>query len=160
MACGMVPAHWMLDATERAMVEHMGAMAHHPLQLEVFIAETHAAFPDDDFPAARLDPEARRGWPPAVSGAEARIERHPPWSEPTNDLTADLRAGTQHLIGEALHARINDNIRALPASFAVPNSGADPRRHDMMPVTVAAFYLYCLEQRIRELEGRMPHAKP
>jgi len=80
-ACSQVPSHWMLDSTERSMVGALSEYARNPLALEAFIAELHRDFPDDDFPTARLDPLARRGWPPAPSCQERAIERHPPWSE-------------------------------------------------------------------------------
>jgi hypothetical protein len=46
-----------------------------------------------------------------------------------------------------------DHRAARRHRYAVPNNPeADPRAHDMMPLTVTAFYVMCFERGVRELE--------
>ena len=150
-ACAMLPLAELRDDGERRLVASFAALAHDPLSLEASITEMHAACRGDDFPAARYDPLARRGWCPL--GQNIRFPKVSPWHRDMSDLIMELRAGTTGLDDEALHAALRDNIRAHPASYAVPNNPeADPRAHDMMPLTVTAFYVMCFERGVRELE--------
>jgi hypothetical protein len=180
MACTQVSLH-DLDEGEAQTIAHLAALARDPVKLEAFIAAAHVACRDDndDFPASRLDPLARRGWCPL--GQHIRFPKVEPWQRDMFDLVAELRAGTADVDGAALAARFGDNIRALPSSYAVPrNPEADAKACDMVPVTAAAFYLLCFERGLREqddciaaqdrtirnlqtyiceLEGRLVHAE-
>jgi hypothetical protein len=150
MACTMVRLHELRDDGEAQTVAHLAALARDPVQLEAFIAAAHAACRDDDFPAARLDPLARRGFCPLEQ--KVRYPRRSAWQRLT-ELVADLRVGTEGLDDEALVIALRDNIRSIPSSYAVPDvPGFDAKAHDRMPVTVAACYLLAFERGHCELE--------
>jgi hypothetical protein len=151
IACTMLPWPDDDDTGEGRTIRALADLARHPVELEACIVAMHRDCADDDFPAARLDPLARRGWCPLEQ--KVRFPKVSPWQRDMSDLITELRAGTFDLDGEVLHARLKDNIRANPASYAMPyNPEANAKACDMMPVTAAAFYVMCFERGVRELE--------
>jgi hypothetical protein len=146
---------------EAAVVSALAAAAADPFTLTRFIADINAQSEDDDFPAARLDPRNRHGWAHPQPGHAPRIISRPPWQQPTDGILDELRRHTGGFSGERLHAQLAANIeaRTTPAFIVPENPGLDSHAHHsvdaqrhMMPVTIAAHYLLCFEQRIRDLE--------
>jgi hypothetical protein len=133
---------------EAMIVKAFAEGARDPFALMQLIADINTEAGDDDFPAAALDPRGRRGW-----GACGRLVCRPPWSEDTDAVLDDLRRYTEGLSKARLWTQLAANIElcAEPA-FIVPDNGNDPRANHMMPVALAAYYLQCFEQRIRDLE--------
>jgi hypothetical protein len=146
-----------LDHAERIIVATLAGAASDPVRLTRLIAAINAEAGDDDFPAARLDPRGRHGWAAAKPGQIPRIICRPPWSEPTDDVLAELRCDTDHLCGERLHAQLKLNIEpATDPFFLVPeNPALDAHEHHMMPTAIAACYLLAFEARIRDLEDAL-----
>jgi hypothetical protein len=141
------------DIAEAKLVGVLAAAAADPFTLTRFIADMNAQSADADFPAAALDPRNRHGWAHPQVGNAPRIISRPPWQQSTDESLDELRRYTCGLRGERLHAQLAANIEASTEAFIVPeNPGIDPRPHHMMPVTAAAYYLLCFEQRIRDLE--------
>ena len=137
------------DIVEGRLIGILAGAAQDPVQLTRLIAAINAEAEDDDFPAARLDPRNRKGW-----GRDGRIIAAPPWSQPTDELLAELRRGTEGLHGERLHAQLATNIENQTAgNFIVPEQPHADR--NMMPVTTAAHYLLAFEARIRDLEAAL-----
>jgi hypothetical protein len=127
--------------TDSRLIATLAYLARNPTELEACIAEMHRDCVDDDFPAARLDPLARRSWCPL--GQHIRYPKQSPWQR-VSELVGDLRIGTEGLDDEALVGRLRDNIRALPSSYTVPHKlEADAKAHDMMPIVVTACLFAC-----------------
>jgi hypothetical protein len=148
------------DIVEGRLIGILAGAAQDPVQLTRLIAAINAEAEDDDFPAARLDPRNRKGW-----GRDGRIIAAPPWSQPTDELLAELRFGTDGLHGERLYQQLRANITDRAPVFIVsdPRARADP---DMIPVSLVAAYFQAFEHKIRDLEDalfeaeRSPYAEP
>ena len=142
------------DIAEAKVVGVLAGAAADPFALTQLIAEINAAAGDNDFPASALDPRGRQGWAHAQRGHVPRIINRPPWQAPIDDILDELRRHTGGLIGARLHAQLATNIeaRTTPAFIVPEDSTRDARAHHMMPVTIAAYYLLAMEQRIRDLE--------
>jgi hypothetical protein len=95
-----------------------------------------------------------RGWAKPRDGELPRIIVTPPWSVATDDLLADLRLATAGLSGERLYLQLRANItdRTEPHLLVPERSESEPTPATMIPVTLAAFYLFTYERKVRDLE--------
>jgi hypothetical protein len=145
------------DLGETMLVSALAAGGADPPALTRLLAAVNAQAADDAFPAAGLDPRNRHGWTAATPPDVPRIISRPSWREPTDTLLAELRRDTAGLSGQRLCEQLAANLQlaAGPAWLAPEQPAADAFAAQMLPVTIAAYYLYVMELRLRDLESML-----